>query len=122
MEREPPASRWLRNAAAILGGVMGQGALSQMAQMGLVSASARTSLKNSRPPNLKPISWDDIMYDSGSIRVPWRISSKLQRRRGARPAVFHGPSGSGNRAQQLQGSRHFAAQDNYRATAPESAM
>jgi len=39
MEREPPASRWLRNCRWQFWRFMGQGALSQMAQMDSVSAS-----------------------------------------------------------------------------------
>ena len=73
---------------AILGGVMGQGALSQMAQMGLGFGVGSYFLKNSRKAESEAdLLGTDIMYDSGfNPRAMADFFTKLQREGGARAA------------------------------------
>ena len=87
---------------AILGGVMGQGALSQMAQMGLSFGVGSYFLKNSRKAESEAdLLGTDIMYDSGfSPRAMADFFTKLQEEGGARgPQFFSDHPDPGNRAQ-----------------------
>jgi Zn-dependent protease with chaperone function len=87
---------------AILGGVMGQGALSQMAQMGLGFGIGSYFLKNSRTAESEAdLLGTDIMYDSGfNPRAMADFFAKLQAEGGARgPQFFSDHPDPGNRAQ-----------------------
>ena len=87
---------------AILGGVMGQGALSQMAQMGLSFGVGSYFLKNSRKAESEAdLLGTDIMYDSGfNPRAMADFFNKLQEGGGARgPQFFSDHPDPGNRAQ-----------------------
>jgi beta-barrel assembly-enhancing protease len=87
---------------AILGGVMGQGALSQMAQMGLGFGIGSYFLKNSRTAESEAdLLGTDIMYDSGfNPRAMADFFTKLQEEGGARgPQFFSDHPDPGNRAQ-----------------------
>jgi beta-barrel assembly-enhancing protease len=87
---------------AILGGVMGQGALSQMAQMGLGFGIGSYFLKNSRTAESEAdLLGTDIMYDSGfNPRAIADFFTKLQAEGGARgPQFFSDHPDPGNRAQ-----------------------
>ena len=87
---------------AILGGVMGQGALSQMAQMGLSFGVGSYFLKNSRKSESEAdLLGTDIMYDSGfNPRAMADFFAKLQAEGGARgPQFFSDHPDPGNRAQ-----------------------
>src|SRR4029077_16329208 len=85
-----------------LGGVMGQGALSQMAQMGLGFGIGSYFLKNSRTAESEAdLLGTDIMYDSGfNPRAMADFFTKLQQEGGARgPQFFSDHPDPGNRAQ-----------------------
>lgn len=87
---------------AILGGVMGQGALSQMAQMGLSFGVGSYFLKNSRKAESEAdLLGTDIMYDTGfNPRAMAEFFSKIQEQGGARgPQFFSDHPDPGNRAQ-----------------------
>ena len=87
---------------AILGGVMGQGALSQMAQMGLSFGVGSYFLKNSRKAESEAdLLGTDIMYDSGfNPRAMADFFAKIQEQGGARgPQFFSDHPDPGNRAQ-----------------------
>jgi Peptidase family M48 len=87
---------------AILGGVMGQGALSQMAQMGLSFGVGSYFFKNSRKAESEAdLLGSDIMYDSGfNPRAMADFFTKLQEEGGARgPQFFSDHPDPGNRAQ-----------------------
>ena len=87
---------------AILGGVMGQGALSQMAQMGLGFGIGSYFLKNSRKSESEAdLLGTDIMYDTGfNPRAMADFFAKLQEQGGARgPQFFSDHPDPGNRAQ-----------------------
>jgi predicted Zn-dependent protease len=87
---------------AILGGVMGQGALSQMAQMGLGFGIGSYFLKNSRTAESEAdLLGTDIMYDSGfNPRAMADFFEKLQSEGGARgPQFFSDHPDPGNRAE-----------------------
>jgi predicted Zn-dependent protease len=87
---------------AILGGVMGQGALSQMTQMGLGFGIGSYFLKNSRTAESEAdLLGTDIMYDSGfNPRAMADFFEKLQAEGGARgPQFFSDHPDPGNRAQ-----------------------
>ncbi len=87
---------------AILGGVMGQGALSQMAQMGLSFGVGSYFLKNSRKSESEAdLLGTDIMYDSGfNPRAMADFFTKIQQEGGARgPQFFSDHPDPGNRAQ-----------------------
>jgi Zn-dependent protease with chaperone function len=87
---------------AILGGVMGQGALSQMAQMGLGFGIGSYFLKNSRTAESEAdLLGTDIMYDTGfNPRAMADFFNKLQSEGGARgPQFFSDHPDPGNRAQ-----------------------
>jgi len=89
---------------AILGGVMGQGALSQMAQMGLGFGIGSYFLKNSRTAESEAdLLGTDIMYDSGfNPRAMADFFTKLQQEGGARgPQFFSDHPDPGNRAQSV---------------------
>jgi predicted Zn-dependent protease len=89
---------------AILGGVMGQGALSQMAQMGLGFGIGSYFLKNSRTAESEAdLLGTDIMYDSGfNPRAMADFFNKLQQEGGARgPQFFSDHPDPGNRAQSV---------------------
>src|SRR6478609_10446417 len=89
---------------AILGGVMGQGALSQMAQMGLGFGIGSYFLKNSRTAESEAdLLGTDIMYDSGfNPRAMADFFAKLQAEGGARgPQFFSDHPDPGNRAQSV---------------------
>jgi predicted Zn-dependent protease len=87
---------------AILGGVMGQGALVQMAQMGLSFGVGSYFLKNSRKAESEAdLLGADIMYDTGfNPRAMADFFAKLQEQGGARgPQFFSDHPDPGNRAQ-----------------------
>jgi Zn-dependent protease with chaperone function len=87
---------------AILGGVMGQGALSQMAQMGLSFGFGSYFLKNSRTAESEAdLLGTDIMYDTGfNPRAMAEFFTKIQQEGGARgPQFFSDHPDPGNRAQ-----------------------
>src|SRR6202171_3428329 len=89
---------------AILGGVMGQGALSQMAQMGLGFGIGSYFLKNSRTAESEAdLLGTDIMYDSGfNPRAMADFFTKLEEEGGARgPQFFSDHPDPGNRAQSV---------------------
>jgi predicted Zn-dependent protease len=89
---------------AILGGVMGQGALSQMAQMGLSFTVGSYFLKNSRTAESEAdLLGTDIMYDTGfNPRAMADFFSKLQAEGGARGSQFFSDHPDpGNRAQSV---------------------
>jgi hypothetical protein len=91
---------------AILGGVMGQGALSQMAQMGLSFGFGSYFLKNSRTSESEAdLLGTDIMYDTGfNPRAMADFFSKIQAQGGARgPQFFSDHPDPGNRAQAVAG-------------------
>ena len=87
---------------AILGGVMGQGALSQMAQMGLSFGVGSYFLKNSRKAESEAdLLGTDIMYDTGfNPRAMADFFAKIREESGARgPQFFSDHPDPGNRAQ-----------------------
>src|SRR4029077_21262806 len=87
---------------AILGGVMGQGALSQMAQLGLSFGVGSYFLKNSRKSESEAdLLGTDIMYDTGfNPRAMADFFEKIQSQGGARgPQFFSDHPDPGNRAQ-----------------------
>jgi len=89
---------------AILGGVMGQGALSQMAQMGLGFGIGSYFLKNSRTAESEAdLLGTDIMYDTGfNPRAMADFFTKLQQEGGARgPQFLSDHPDPGNRAQSV---------------------
>ena len=100
---------------AILGGVMGQGALSQMAQMGLSFGVGSYFLKNSRKAESEAdLLGTDIMYDTGfNPRAMADFFAKLQEQGGrARPAVLQRPSRPGKSSPGGgEGGWHAAAQE-----------
>ncbi len=87
---------------AILGGVMGQGALSQMTQMGLSFSVGSYFLRNSRKSESEAdLLGTDIMYDTGfNPRAMADFFTKLQEEGGARGLQFFSDHPDpGNRAQ-----------------------
>jgi beta-barrel assembly-enhancing protease len=87
---------------SILGGVMGQGALSQMAQMGLSFGFGSYFLKNSRKSESEAdLLGTDIMYDSGfNPRAMADFFNKIQEEGGAHgPQFLSDHPDPGNRAQ-----------------------
>jgi beta-barrel assembly-enhancing protease len=87
---------------AILGGVMGQGALAQMAQMGLSFGVGSYFLKNSRKAESEAdLLGADIMYDTGfNPRAMADFFAKLQEQGAGRgPQFFSDHPDPGNRAQ-----------------------
>src|SRR5258708_2329179 len=88
---------------AILGGVMGQGALSQMAQMGLGFGIGSYFLKNSRTAESEAdLLGTDIMYDTGfNPRAMADFFTKLQKEGGVArgPQFLSDHPDPGNRAQ-----------------------
>jgi beta-barrel assembly-enhancing protease len=87
---------------AILGGVMGQGALSQMAQMGLSFGANSYFLKNSRKSESEAdLLGTDIMYDTGfNPRAMADFFAKIQQEGGAHgPQFLSDHPDPGNRAQ-----------------------
>jgi beta-barrel assembly-enhancing protease len=87
---------------AILGGVMGQGALSQMAQMGLGFGIGSYFLKNSRTAESEAdLLGTDVMYDTGfNPRAMADFFTKIQQQGGARGHQFFSDHPDpGNRAQ-----------------------
>jgi beta-barrel assembly-enhancing protease len=88
---------------AILGGVMGQGALSQMAQMGLSFGFGSYFLKNSRKAESEAdLLGTDIMYDTGfNPRAMSDFFTKLEKEGGVArgPQFLSDHPDPGNRAQ-----------------------
>jgi Zn-dependent protease with chaperone function len=87
---------------AVLGGVMGQGALSQMAQMGLGFGLGSYFLKNSRKSESEAdLLGTDIMYDTGfNPHAMADFFEKIQAQGGARgPQFFSDHPDPGNRAE-----------------------
>lgn len=103
---------------AILGGIMGRGALSQMAQLGLSFGVGSYLLKNSRQAEKEAdLLGADVMYDSGyDPRQMASFFKKIQAENGARaPEFFSDHPDPGNRfeyvsreAQTLPGKRYRA--------------
>jgi predicted Zn-dependent protease len=108
---------------AILGGVMGQGALSQMAQMGLSFGFGSYFLKNSRKSESEAdLLGTDIMYDTGfNPRAMADFFTKLEQEGGARgPQMFSDHPDPGNRAQAV--AKEVATlprKTSYRTDSPE---
>jgi hypothetical protein len=87
---------------AILGGVMGRGALSQMAQLGISFGVGSYFLKNSRKAESEAdLLGTDIMYDAGfDPRAMAEFFTKLEKEGGARgPQFLSDHPDPGNRAQ-----------------------
>jgi len=88
---------------AILGGVMGQGALSQMAQMGLSFGVGSYFLKNSRKAESEAdLLGSDIMYDSGfNPQAMAQFFTKLEKEGGVArgPQFLSDHPNPGNRAE-----------------------
>lgn len=87
---------------AILGGVLGRGALSQMAQLGLSFGVGSYFLKNSRQSEKEAdLLGADIMYDSGfDPRAMAQFFEKIQAQGGARaPEFFSDHPDPGNRSE-----------------------
>lgn len=103
---------------AILGGIMGRGALSQMAQLGLSFGVGSYLMKNSRQAEKEAdLLGADVMYDSGyDPRQMASFFKKIQAENGARaPEFFSDHPDPGNRfeyvsreAQTLPGKRYRA--------------
>jgi beta-barrel assembly-enhancing protease len=109
---------------AILGGVMGGGALSQMAQMGLSFGVGSYFLKNSRKAESEAdLLGADIMYDSGfNPRAMSDFFTKLEKEGGVArgPQFLSDHPDPGNRAQAV--SKEVATlprKANYRADSAE---
>jgi predicted Zn-dependent protease len=108
---------------AVLGGVMGQGALSQMAQMGLSFGFGSYFLKNSRKSESEAdLLGTDIMYDSGyNPRAMADFFAKIAEEGGKRgPQFLSDHPDPGNRAQAV--AREVAtlpAKTNYRSDSAE---
>jgi Zn-dependent protease with chaperone function len=87
---------------AILGGVMGRGALSQMAQMGISFGVGSYFLKNSRQAETEAdLLGTDIMYDTGfDPHAMAEFFTKLEKEGGSRgPQFLSDHPNPGNRAQ-----------------------
>jgi predicted Zn-dependent protease len=87
---------------AVLGGVMGQGALSQMAQLGLSFGLGSYFLKNSRKAESEAdLLGTDIMHDTGfNPRAMADFFTKIEEEGGARgPQFLSDHPNPGNRAQ-----------------------
>jgi beta-barrel assembly-enhancing protease len=108
---------------AILGGVMGQGALSQAAQMGISFGFGSYFLKNSRKSESEAdLLGTDIMYDTGfNPRAMADFFTKLEQEGGARgPQMFSDHPDPGNRAQAV--AKEVATlprKTSYRTDSPE---
>jgi beta-barrel assembly-enhancing protease len=87
---------------AILGGIMGRGALSQMAQMGISFGVGSYFLKNSRQAESEAdLLGTDIMYDTNfNPQAMAQFFTKLEKEGGARgPQFFSDHPDPGNRAE-----------------------
>jgi len=87
---------------AILGGIMGRGALSQMAQMGISFGVGSYFLKNSRQAESEAdLLGSDIMYDTGfNPQAMANFFTKLEKEGGARsPQFLSDHPDPGNRAE-----------------------
>jgi hypothetical protein len=108
---------------AIFGGVMGQGALSQMAQMGLGFGVGSYFLRNSRKSESEAdLLGTDIMYDSGfNPRAMSDFFNKLEHEGGSRgPQFFSDHPDPGNRAQAVAAEvGTLPRKTNYRSDSPE---
>lgn len=109
---------------AILGGVMGQGALSQMAQMGLSFGVGSYFLKNSRKAESEAdLLGTDIMYDSGfNPRAMSDFFAKLEKEGGVArgPQFLSDHPDPGNRAQAVSKEvSTLARRTSYRADSAE---
>jgi beta-barrel assembly-enhancing protease len=109
---------------AILGGVMGQGALSQMAQMGLSFGVGSYFLKNSRKAESEAdLLGTDIMYDSGfNPRAMSDFFAKLEKEGGVArgPQFLSDHPDPGNRAEAVSKEvSTLARKTSYRADSAE---
>lgn len=108
---------------AILGGVMGQGALSQMAQMGLSFGVGSYFLQNSRKSESEAdLLGADIMYDTGfNPRAMAEFFNKIQEEGGTRgPQFLSDHPDPGNRAQAVAAEvATLPRRSSYRADSPE---
>jgi hypothetical protein len=108
---------------AILGGVMGQGALSQMAQMGLSFGFGSYFLKNSRTSESEAdLLGTDIMYDTGfNPRAMADFFTKIQEQGGTRgPQFLSDHPDPGNRAQAVAAEvGTLPRKTSYRSDSPE---
>ena len=108
---------------AIVGGVMGQGALSQMAQMGIGFGVGSYFLRNSRKAESEAdLLGTDIMYDTGfNPRAMADFFAKIQEQGGARgPQFFSDHPDPGNRAQSVAREvGTLSRKSNYRSDSAE---
>jgi Zn-dependent protease with chaperone function len=108
---------------AILGGVMGQGALAQMAQMGYSFGANSYFLRNSRKSESEAdLLGTDIMYDTGfNPRAMSDFFNKLEKEGGARgPQFLSDHPDPGNRAQAVsQEVSTLPRKTNYRTDSAE---
>ncbi len=108
---------------AILGGIMGRGALSQMAQLGISFGVGSYFLKNSRQAESEAdLLGSDIMYDSGfNPQAMANFFTKLEREGGARgPQFLSDHPDPGNRAEAV--AKEVATlprKTSYRSDSPE---
>jgi hypothetical protein len=107
---------------AILGGIMGRGALSQMAQLGLSFGVGSYFLKNSRQSEKEAdLLGADIMYDSGfDLRAMPQFFEKIQQQGGSRsPRFLSDHPDPGNRADYVSEEIDTLPRKPYRAQSDE---
>jgi hypothetical protein len=108
---------------ALLGGMMGRGALSQMAQLGISFGVGGYFLKNSRQSESEAdLLGTDIMYDSGfDPHAMAQFFAKLEEQGGARgPQFLSDHPDPGNRAQAVsQEVATLPQKSSYRSSSPE---
>jgi beta-barrel assembly-enhancing protease len=108
---------------AVLGGIMGRGALSQMAQLGLSFGVGSYFLKNSRQAESEAdLLGTDIMYDTGfNPQAMADFFEKLEKEGGSRgPQFLSDHPNPGNRSEAVSREvRTLARKDSYRTDSPE---
>ena len=110
---------------AILGGIMGRGALSQMAQLGISFGVGSYFLKNSRSAESEAdLLGTDIMYDAGyDPRAMAQFFTKVQQEGGASrgPQFLSDHPDPGNRAQAVSKEVGTLPHKQYQASGPDFA-
>ena len=108
---------------AILGGVMGRGALAQMAALGISFGANSYFLKNSRQAEKEAdLLGADIMYDTGfDPHAMAQFFTKIQEQGGSRaPQFFSDHPDPGNRVQFVSAEvRSLPPKQHYRSESPE---
>src|SRR5579864_5887831 len=107
---------------AILGGVMGQGALSQMAQLGISFGVGSYFLKNSRQAEKEAdLLGSNIMYDTGfNPQAMAQFFEKIQAQGGSRAPQFLGDHPDpGNRVEYVMSEVDTLPRKQYRGDSPE---